>query len=72
MDSWNSYEPIDVLSKLPENFYTDLESKKWLERKSALDSFLKILNNNPRLATNVNYNDIVSTLKTVYFNFSVF
>lgn len=72
MDLWDLYEPTDVLSKLPENFNTDLESKKWLERKCALESFLQILTENPRLATNVHYNDIVSTLKTVCINFFIF
>lgn len=67
MDPWDLYEPTDVLAKLSASFNTDLESKKWLERKSALESLLQLLTDNPRLATNVHYNEIISTLKLVYF-----
>lgn len=67
MDLFDSYEAIDVLAKLPKDFYINLESKKWLERKLALELFFGILTDNPKLATNVSYNTIVSTLKIVFF-----
>lgn len=66
MNSFDLLEQIDVLAKLPKDFYTELESKKWLERKAALEIFLQILTDNSRLATNVSYHTIVSTLKIVY------
>uniref|UniRef100_A0A1I8AD45 TOG domain-containing protein n=1 Tax=Steinernema glaseri TaxID=37863 RepID=A0A1I8AD45_9BILA len=32
IDPWDLYDPVDVLAKLPPNFYEQLESKKWQER----------------------------------------
>lgn len=60
-------DSVDILSKLPENFYEILQSKKWQERKEALDDFLKLLEDNPALDPKANYNEIASSLKTVLF-----
>ncbi|KIH58944.1 HEAT repeat protein, partial [Ancylostoma duodenale] len=35
-DPWDFLEPVDVLAKLPADFITNIESKKWTERRDAL------------------------------------
>lgn len=56
-------EPIDILSKLPKDFYDKIEAKKWQERKEALEA-LETLVKNPKLE-NGDYGDIVRALKRV-------
>uniref|UniRef100_A0AC35UH82 Cytoskeleton-associated protein 5 n=1 Tax=Rhabditophanes sp. KR3021 TaxID=114890 RepID=A0AC35UH82_9BILA len=65
VDPYTLMEPYDVLSKLPSDFYTNIESKKWTERKDALDGLLKLCMDNPRLCPKSNYGDMVSILKKV-------
>ena len=40
-------DPVDVLAQLPADFRTNLESKKWTERKEALQVTSGFLVNNP-------------------------
>ena len=65
IDAWDILDPVDILPKLPESWAELLASKKWLERKEALDSLLQLLIENPRLSTNANYGDIVGKLGTI-------
>lgn len=62
MDSWHFFEPVDILTKIPQTFYEEVESKKWQERKSALETLLKLITDNPRLDDKANYSDIVKKL----------
>ncbi|KAI1721756.1 HEAT repeat domain-containing protein [Ditylenchus destructor] len=64
-DTWDMFDPVDILPKLAENFYTELESKKWLERKSVLDSLLQTLTDNPRLCPKAQYGNLVDALRLV-------
>lgn len=57
-------EPVDILSKLPKDFYEKLEAKKWQERKEALEA-LDALVKNPKLE-NGDYGDVVRALKKVW------
>ncbi|KAI8337676.1 armadillo-type protein [Chlamydoabsidia padenii] len=41
VDSYDLADPLDLTAKLSGNFYELLESKKWQERREALDSLLK-------------------------------
>ncbi|KAI8099122.1 armadillo-type protein [Halteromyces radiatus] len=41
MDPFDLADPIDITSKLPGNFYELLASKKWQERREALDALLE-------------------------------
>ncbi|VDO66226.1 unnamed protein product [Heligmosomoides polygyrus] len=43
MDAWDFADEVDVLSKLPANFDELRESKKWQERKEALDALAALL-----------------------------
>ncbi|XP_076663727.1 msps cytoskeleton-associated protein 5 isoform X2 [Andrena cerasifolii] len=56
-------EPVDILSKLPKDFYEKIEAKKWQERKEALEA-VEALVKNPKL-DNGDYGDVVRALKRV-------
>ncbi|CRK99142.1 CLUMA_CG012503, isoform A [Clunio marinus] len=63
IDPMDLIDPVDILSKLPKDFYEKLEAKKWQERKEALDA-LDSLVQNPKLQTG-DYGDLVRALKKV-------
>lgn len=56
-------DPVDILSKLPKDFYDKLEAKKWQERKEALE-VLEPLVSNPKFE-NGDYAELVRALKKV-------
>lgn len=57
-------DPVDIISKMPKDFYDKLEEKKWTIRKEALESLEKLLIENPKLE-NGDYGNIVLALKKV-------
>ena len=60
-DAFDFAEPVDVLSNLPEDFYTHLSSSKWKDRKElALEPLLAKLKV-PRLQPG-NFNELVGAL----------
>ncbi|KZC12217.1 Cytoskeleton-associated protein 5 [Dufourea novaeangliae] len=63
IDPYEFLEPVDILSKLPKDFYDKLEAKKWQERKEALEA-LDTLVKHPKLE-NGDYGDVVRALKKV-------
>jgi cytoskeleton-associated protein 5 len=63
IDPYELLEPVDILSKLPKDFYEKLEAKKWQERKEAVDS-LEVLLQIPKLESG-DYGDVVRALKKV-------
>lgn len=65
VDSWEMLEPVDVLSKLPASFIEGVESKKWQERRDALQLLLSLCTENPRLCPKANYGEHVSILKKI-------
>lgn len=69
VDPWELLEPVDIVPLIARDFYTVLESKKWLERKGALDGVHQLLVDNPRLTAKGNINDLVKALSTVSFIF---
>lgn len=62
IDPFELLEPVEILSKLPGDFYTLCESKKWQERKQALESLQDLLTPNPKLAAG-DYGELVKVLK---------
>ncbi|CAI2189255.1 12155_t:CDS:10, partial [Funneliformis geosporum] len=60
IDAYDLAEPVDVLSKLSKEFYTELGSTKWKERKEALEGLLEICNT-PRIVDN-NYSELTAAL----------
>jgi len=63
VDPYELLEPVDILSKLPKDFYEKLEAKKWQERKEAVDSLEQLLQT-PKLESG-DYGDVVRALKKV-------
>ena len=44
IDAFDLAEPVDVCSQIPANFHENIASKKWSDRKDALDAFFAIAN----------------------------
>lgn len=59
-------DPVDILSKLPKDFYEKVEAKKWQERKEAMDTLEALLKSAPKLE-NGDYFELVKVLKKVRF-----
>nr|XP_018902745.1 PREDICTED: cytoskeleton-associated protein 5 [Bemisia tabaci]XP_018902746.1 PREDICTED: cytoskeleton-associated protein 5 [Bemisia tabaci]XP_018902747.1 PREDICTED: cytoskeleton-associated protein 5 [Bemisia tabaci]XP_018902749.1 PREDICTED: cytoskeleton-associated protein 5 [Bemisia tabaci] len=64
IDPYDLMDPVDILSKLPKDFYSKLEEKKWQERKDALTTLEQILTDAPKLE-NGDYGDLVRALKKI-------
>lgn len=64
VDPMDLIQPVDILSKLPKDFYEKLEAKKWQERKEALDCLEQLLSNAPKLETG-DYGDLIRAVKKV-------
>ncbi|CAG2168733.1 unnamed protein product [Oppiella nova] len=62
IDPYDLMEPVDILSKMPSDFYELCEAKKWQERKEALEKLQELLDKNPRLVS-ADYSDVVRLLK---------
>jgi cytoskeleton-associated protein 5 len=55
---------VDILSKLPADFYTRAQSPKWQNRKEALEELQVLLAPNPKLESrDCDYGDLVRILK---------
>ncbi|KAK6291203.1 hypothetical protein J4Q44_G00384010 [Coregonus suidteri] len=63
VDPYELLDPVEILSKLPKDFYEKIEAKKWQERKEALEA-LEMLVKHPKL-DNGDYGDVVRALKRV-------
>ncbi|ERL90159.1 hypothetical protein D910_07513, partial [Dendroctonus ponderosae] len=63
IDPYELASPVDILSKLPKDFYEKIEAKKWQERKESLDAVENLLKN-PKLEAG-DYGDLVRALKKV-------
>lgn len=61
VDAYELLEAVDVLSKLPKDFYEQLEAKKWQERKEALEKLLELAGL-PKLEAG-DYGDLVKALR---------
>lgn len=65
IDPWDMLDPVDVLAKLPGNFMEGTDSKKWIDRRDALQSLLALCTENPKLCPKANYGEFVALLKKV-------
>ncbi|XP_048511351.1 protein mini spindles isoform X1 [Athalia rosae] len=63
IDPYELLDPVDILSKLPKDFYENVEAKKWQDRKEAIE-FLENLCKNPKLESG-DYGDVVRALKKI-------
>ncbi|CAG0924320.1 unnamed protein product, partial [Notodromas monacha] len=64
IDPYDLLDPVDILSKLPKDFYEKAEAKKWQERKEALETLLELVTKNPKLEPG-DYGDLIKLLKKV-------
>ncbi|XP_047658144.1 cytoskeleton-associated protein 5 isoform X2 [Tachysurus fulvidraco] len=63
VDPYELLEAVEILSKIPKDFYEKIEAKKWQERKEALEA-IEVLTKNPKLEAG-DYGDLVRALKKV-------
>ncbi|XP_034031603.1 cytoskeleton-associated protein 5 isoform X2 [Thalassophryne amazonica] len=63
VDPYELLEAVEILSKVPKDFYEKIEAKKWQERKEALE-VVEALTKNHKLE-NGDYGDLVRALKKV-------
>ncbi|XP_042209858.1 cytoskeleton-associated protein 5-like isoform X3 [Homarus americanus] len=61
IDPFDLMDPVDILSKLPKDFYEKVEAKKWQERKEAVE-LLHPLTQNIKLEAG-DYHDLMKVLK---------
>ncbi|KAM3919905.1 cytoskeleton-associated protein 5 isoform 1-T1 [Leptodactylus fuscus] len=63
VDAYELLEAVEILSKLPKDFYDKIEAKKWQERKEALEA-VEVLVKNPKIEAG-DFADLVKALKKV-------
>ncbi|XP_028649672.2 LOW QUALITY PROTEIN: cytoskeleton-associated protein 5 [Erpetoichthys calabaricus] len=63
VDAYDLLEAVEILSKLPKDFFEKIEAKKWQERKEALEA-LEALVKNPKIESG-DFGDVVKALKKV-------
>ncbi|XP_074659801.1 cytoskeleton-associated protein 5-like [Tubulanus polymorphus] len=63
IDPYELMTPVEILSKLPKDYYDKIEAKKWQERKEVLEAVQKLAEN-PKLEPG-DYGDLVRSLKKV-------
>ncbi|KAK4303692.1 hypothetical protein Pmani_024319 [Petrolisthes manimaculis] len=63
IDPLDLFEPINILEKLPKDFYEKAEAKKWQERKEAIEILLP-LTQNPKLEQG-DYHDLMKVLRKI-------
>ncbi|XP_030845166.1 cytoskeleton-associated protein 5-A isoform X3 [Strongylocentrotus purpuratus] len=61
IDPYDLLEPVDILAKLPKDFYENMEAKKWQTRKEALE-VLQPLTANPKIEPG-DFAELVRVLK---------
>lgn len=57
-------QAVDILSKLPSDFYEKLEAKKWQDRQEALVALEQLLSNAQKLEIG-DYGDLIRAIKKV-------
>ncbi|RZF35257.1 hypothetical protein LSTR_LSTR012476 [Laodelphax striatellus] len=62
IDPYELMEPVNILAKLPKDFYDKVEAKKWQERKEAMEVLEGLLKSAPKLE-NGDYFELVKALK---------
>ncbi|VDM82050.1 unnamed protein product [Strongylus vulgaris] len=65
IDAWSLMEPTDVIAKMRKDFYELAASKKWQERKEAMESLLSIMESAPRVALSPDLQQVIVTLTKI-------
>lgn len=63
IDPYDLADPVDITAKLPGNFFELLASKKWQERREALDALVEAAKT-PRIADK-DYSELMGALAKV-------
>lgn len=61
-DPRSLHDPVDITSKIPSEFHTDIASSKWKERKATLDALLEAVNNTPRIIDTDSIGEVAKAL----------
>lgn len=67
-DAFDFADPVDITANLPSNFYELLVSKKWQERREALDALLEKAKT-PKIMDK-DYSELIAALVKVNLSFS--
>ncbi|VDM80497.1 unnamed protein product [Strongylus vulgaris] len=65
IDAWSLMEPTDVIAKMRKDFYELAASKKWQERKEAMESLLSVMESAPRVALSPDLQQVIVTLTKI-------
>ncbi|CAF3687601.1 unnamed protein product [Adineta steineri] len=65
LDPLEMLEATNIIDRLPKDFFEKIESKQWKERKEVLDDLLTILTQNPKLAPDADYFELVKALSKI-------
>ncbi|KAI2800151.1 hypothetical protein BLOT_014064, partial [Blomia tropicalis] len=65
IDPFELMQAVDIIPKLPGNFYNLLEQKIWQERKEALEQLQQLLEANPKLVSTSDYTELLKHLKRI-------
>lgn len=57
-------EEVDIVPKMPNNFYANFKSSKWKERKEALDELHELLKSTPRIKDAPELGELAKSLAT--------
>ncbi|CAJ0605322.1 unnamed protein product [Cylicocyclus nassatus] len=62
VDPWTLMDPTDVVAQMKKDFYDLAASKKWQERKEAIEGLLSVMGNAPRVAMSPDVQQVIVTL----------
>ncbi|CAF0991048.1 unnamed protein product [Adineta ricciae] len=65
LDPFDMLEAVNILERLPKDFYEKIESKQWKERKEALDDLLALLTQNPKPTPDSDYSELMKILRKI-------
>jgi len=66
LDPFELIEPVNILERLPKEFYQKIESKQRKDRKEVLDDLLNLLTQHPRSTPETDYNEFIKGLKKFF------
>lgn len=70
VDAFDFADPVDITVKLPSNFKELLESKKWQERREALDALLE--QSKTEKIMDKDYSELITLLAKVKGSFAFY
>ena len=65
VDPFELMEEVDIISKLPNDFNSLIEAKKWQERKDGLEKLQQLLEAHPKLDPKADYGELMKQLKKI-------